>query len=262
MRQIAMMICVATAVAAGLSGRNEVVATAVAAGLSARNEHVAEEASHTYTHELGALPAGNDLCAPLNLTLADAEAKCSSLTACVGITFKSPTATPTGVVKAYFKDGTTKTTGDPQWQTYLRDYSPRTYMGLLSSTLGSHMVLQRAPQQAVVWGFTAPNATVTTTMSPSACAGETACARLSFEAVAGADGTWRQRLPPTPASTTPYTLTFASSNSSAERATLVDVLFGDVYICGGQSSAPSEIQTPNLRSTRACCLPSPRGSGD
>ena len=189
--------------------------------------------AHTYTHEPGALPAGNDVIAPLNLTLAEAEAKCSALTDCVGVTFKAPTATPAGVVTAYFK-GTDKTTGDSAWQTYLRDYSPKTYMGLLSATLGNHMVLQRAPQQAVVWGFTAPNATVTTTMAPSACAAEAACARATFEAVAGADGTWRQLLPPTPALTTPYTLDFASSNSTAERATLVDVLFGDVYLCGGQ----------------------------
>ena len=48
--------------------------------------------NHTYTHEPGALPAGNDVIAPLNLTLAQAEAKCSSLAACIGITFKAPTA--------------------------------------------------------------------------------------------------------------------------------------------------------------------------
>ena len=35
---------------------------------------------------------------------------------------------------------------------------------LLSSTLGSNMVLQRAPQQAVVWGFAAPGTAVKTTM--------------------------------------------------------------------------------------------------
>ena len=43
----------------------------------------------------------------------------------------------------------------------------------LSATLGDHMVLQQAPKQAVVWGFTAPGATVTTTMQTSAASAAT-----------------------------------------------------------------------------------------
>lgn len=56
----------------------------------------------------------------------------------------------------------------------------------LSLTLGSHMVLQRAPQQAVVWGYTAPCAVVTTTMAAS---GGRDPANATFTTVAGADGT-------------------------------------------------------------------------
>jgi sialate O-acetylesterase len=52
--------------------------------------------------------------------------------------------------------------------------------------------------------------------------------------IAGRDGTWRQRLSPRPASSTPFTLAFESS--AGETAALRDVLFGDVYICGGQSN--------------------------
>ena len=37
----------------------------------------------------------------------------------------------------------------------------------LSATLGSNMVLQRSPQQAMLWGHTAPAATVTIRMSPT-----------------------------------------------------------------------------------------------
>ena len=50
------------------------------------------------------------------------------------------------------------------------------------------------------------------------------------------DGTWRQLLPAMPASRKAYDFTFSSSNSTKERASMSDVLFGDVYICGGQSN--------------------------
>eukprot|EP01051_Picozoa_sp_SAG22_P001641 SAG22_NODE_67_length_22882_cov_25.671553_3_plen_267_part_00 len=106
-------------------------------------------------------------------------------------------------------------------------------LNFLSATLGSHMVLQRAPQQAVVWGHTEPGAKVTTTMSTMASARQEEVAP-SLVATAGADGTWRQLLPATKASKTAYTLTFASSSSAAEKATMTDVLFGDVFLCGGQ----------------------------
>ena len=51
----------------------------------------------------------------------------------------------------------------------------------------------------------------------------------------GADGTWRQKLPPTAASKTAYSFTFASDSAAKERAAMVDVLFGDVYLCGGRA---------------------------
>ena len=43
------------------------------------------------------------------------------------------------------------------WQMDGRSQDDET-MHFLSATLGSHMVLQRAPQNAVVWGFTSPGA--------------------------------------------------------------------------------------------------------
>lgn len=97
--------------------------------------------------------------------------------------------------------------------------------GLLSNTLGSNMVLQRAPQQAIVWGFAAAGTKVSTTMT-----GHSA----SFTATASADGVWRQKLPATPASPTPYSLSFKAS--TGETALMENVLFGDVYLCGGQSN--------------------------
>lgn len=94
----------------------------------------------------------------------------------------------------------------------------------VSRTLGDHMVLQAAPQSAVVWGATVSGAVVTTTFDGH-----------SYEATANLNGTWRQRLPPTGASTKPYTLSMVST-VPGENATLSDVVFGEVFVCGGQSN--------------------------
>ena len=83
----------------------------------------------------------------------------------------------------------------------------------LSRTLGDHMVLQAAPQKATVWGATTPGAVVTTTFDG-----------VNWTATADQNGTWRQQLPPTPASSLQsHLLLFASS--SGETAKLQDVLF-------------------------------------
>ena len=52
--------------------------------------------------------------------------------------------------------------------------------------------------------------------------------------VAGGDGIWRQSLPAVPASPTPHKLAFKAS--TGETAAIENVLFGDVYLCGGQSN--------------------------
>ena len=117
----------------------------------------------------------------------------------------------------------------------------------LSATLQHHMVLQRAPASAMVWGFAAAGTTVTTTF-----AGKTITSK------AGSDTVWRAKLPPTPASATPTTLSFKASNG--ETATLDDVLFGDVYMCGGQSNMQFSVGAMRTRpatrqrptSTRTC----------
>ena len=94
----------------------------------------------------------------------------------------------------------------------------------LSSTLGSNMVLQRAPKQAVVWGFVAAGTVVTTTMDGT----------HTMTTMADASGTWKQSLPATAASSTPHAFTFHAA--TGETASMDNVLFGDVYLCGGQSN--------------------------
>ena len=104
-------------------------------------------------------------------------------------------------------------------------------LSFLSATLGSHMVLQRAPQEAVIWGFTAPGATVTTTMSSDAC-GRTAavgtsplsrCTAQVLTTTADPKGTWRQKLPATPASKTAFTFNISSDSAMKEQVSITDV---------------------------------------
>jgi hypothetical protein len=97
----------------------------------------------------------------------------------------------------------------------------------LSNTLGDGMVLQRAPQQAVVNGISnTTHAHITITMT--APAGSGAAAVKTFTTTAdGKTGVWRQRLPATPATLVGTNFTFSSS--AGESAALTGVVFGDVF---------------------------------
>jgi hypothetical protein len=101
---------------------------------------------------------------------------------------------------------------------------------LLSTVFGSHMVLQREPQQALVWGNTTAGATVTTLFNG-----------LTLRAVADVNGTWRQKLPPMPASKRAFTLN-VSTTASTETKHVHDLLFGDVFVCTGQSNMQYSMQ--------------------
>ena len=94
----------------------------------------------------------------------------------------------------------------------------------VSNTLGASAVLQR-DVPATVWGFGTPGAGVAATLD-GAPAGR---------ASVGADGVWRLALPPQPASAAPRALALAQDDGAT--AALDDLLFGDVYVCGGQSNA-------------------------
>jgi hypothetical protein len=91
----------------------------------------------------------------------------------------------------------------------------------LSRTLGSNMVLQRAPQQAVIWGAVKAGTAVTTTFGGQ-----------SFHTISDSSGVWRQKLPATEATATPHIIT--AKAASGETATMSNVIFGDVYLCGGR----------------------------
>ncbi|XP_008279893.1 sialate O-acetylesterase [Stegastes partitus] len=92
-----------------------------------------------------------------------------------------------------------------------------------ASYYGDHMVLQKSPDRAVLWGFGPEEAQVTVFLSGPVT-------QKTLVTVTG--GTWRITLDPVDAGG-PYNVTATSQSSTAS---LTDVLFGDVWLCGGQSN--------------------------
>ncbi|ESO83283.1 hypothetical protein LOTGIDRAFT_133687, partial [Lottia gigantea] len=93
-----------------------------------------------------------------------------------------------------------------------------------AKSYGDHMVLQRGPQRAVIWGFADKN-------------GETITAQIVGHGGPvtnkTANGQWKLKLP---AMTAEGPFTIEVSSHSEGKLTLHDVLFGDVWICSGQSN--------------------------
>jgi len=113
----------------------------------------------------------------------------------------------------------------------------------LSKCFGDNMVLQRGVP-VTLWGFAPPGTSVVTTFAGS-----------KFTSTAGAaDGVWRQALPAQPANAAGQAIAFRVE-ATGESAAISNVVFGDVYVCGGQSNmvfavpavanATAEIQRAN-----------------
>ena len=95
-----------------------------------------------------------------------------------------------------------------------------------------HMVLQRAPSTASVWGFAPAGASVSLKAGAAAAS-----------ATASAAGVWRASLPAQPASSTPVALT---ATSGGKTISVKDVLFGDVRL------PPCCLCRPGLPPCRPC----------
>ena len=100
--------------------------------------------------------------------------------------------------------------------------SPPSTALTLPQSISSHMVLQRGPQQAQLWGTATPSSTVSVQLDSDP-------PRL---AIADADGAWKLSLPAHPASIN-HSLSITGDGSTRQ---LSNVAFGDVYLCGGQSN--------------------------
>ncbi|XP_076846235.1 sialate O-acetylesterase isoform X2 [Brachyhypopomus gauderio] len=96
-----------------------------------------------------------------------------------------------------------------------------------ASYYGDHMVLQRAPERAVVWGYATVGAKVELSLS-----GPKYNLVNSIHVISGV---WTVSLEPVPAGG-PYNLTAVQRGSTISEIVLTDILFGDVWLCGGQSN--------------------------
>jgi sialate O-acetylesterase len=96
-----------------------------------------------------------------------------------------------------------------------------------------HMVLQRAPQRAVVWGFGDPSTLTTLTMNDNIY---TTVSR-SESVNAQNESIWSVTLDPV-SDEGPFDIHVSQplANGTLVTITLHDILFGDVWICAGQSN--------------------------
>lgn len=103
-----------------------------------------------------------------------------------------------------------------------------------SKALGSHMVLQQAPAAANVWGTARGAETVTIKLSSYGRRSEPRdVLKASVTVTVGADCMFGAKLPPQAGGPQPHRIT-AIADTGGPAATMDDVLFGEVHICGGQ----------------------------
>ena len=114
-------------------------------------------------------------------------------------------------------------TSSPRW------VWPRAGELAFAKAYGDHMVLAAAPSKSSVWGYGEPGTQVTVSALAVADGREVAAA----EAMVAEDGTWKVLLAPVTTSSMAHTIT-ASSTGASQSAILRDVLFGSVWVCGGQ----------------------------
>ncbi|XP_025099725.1 sialate O-acetylesterase-like [Pomacea canaliculata] len=121
----------------------------------------------------------------------------------------------------------------------------------LASVFSSHMVLQRAPQRAVIWG--------TATVEGDKVTAQVIATGVNIAPVVTtvSHGVWKLKLQPV-SSPGPFTINISSSEG---HVTLTDVLFGDVWLCSGQSNmyfVMSQVMNATIEIQRALGFPNIR----
>ena len=115
---------------------------------------------------------------------------------------------------------------------------------LFSAAFSDHVVLQRAPQRAAVFGTATPGAAVTVSLAgPQPFTSPPVTVTSSPDATL--DGTWKVLLPARPAGFGYSVVATCAgcANASSAPATLLDVGFGLVYLCSGQSNMECPVLT-------------------
>jgi sialate O-acetylesterase len=110
-------------------------------------------------------------------------------------------------------------------------HAPDATCNELSTSIGSHMVLQRAPEQAVIYGSVCGKLTGAKSISVSIDGGTPTTSPITSQS-------WQVKLPPQTGGLTPHTLKIAGGSLNV---TLDDVLFGDMILCSGQSNSKQNL---------------------
>lgn len=124
----------------------------------------------------------------------------------------------------------------------------------VSSMFSDHMVLQRAPAAANIWGSGVADSTV---LAAARCSSTGASFNASGRV--SAEGVWYATLPPLPAGS--YSLTLTASPSGEEFAQLNDVLAGETFLCAGQSNMEFTVAGA-YNATNECASAAFEGLGD
>ncbi|KAK2176658.1 hypothetical protein NP493_649g01057 [Ridgeia piscesae] len=114
-------------------------------------------------------------------------------------------------------------------------FTAREYHELqFASYYSDHMVLQRAPSRAVLWGYSSiTDDNITITLQLKADSVNTVY-KTSVHATDG-NPVWRVVLDPV-SDPGPFVITVTIDNQPGSTLQLTDVLFGDVWMCAGQSN--------------------------
>lgn len=100
----------------------------------------------------------------------------------------------------------------------------------VAKSFSEHAVLQAAPATARVWGWTVPGGVVQAFLNCSAMRVTT-----TFNVTADEDGLWIAQFPPVPASAHACVVAFTDVASTTS-VWYLDIIFGTVLLCGGQSN--------------------------
>ena len=148
------------------------------------------------------------------------------------------------------------TAPSPPAQTYLRDYTPPppppTPGGgklFLPKLFASNMVLQRAPARAHIWGWVRLRCRAAALTADCRLADCCSCRQAapneavkisiggqSASATAAANGSWSVLLAPRPATPSGAPALELKVSAPSGSFSLSNVVFGDLFLCGGQSN--------------------------
>eukprot|EP00743_Colponemidia_sp_Colp-15_P004596 GILK01004955.1.p1 GENE.GILK01004955.1~~GILK01004955.1.p1 ORF type:complete len:513 (+),score=55.28 GILK01004955.1:35-1573(+) len=104
----------------------------------------------------------------------------------------------------------------------------------LPSAIGDNMVLQRSPLSSRVWGWAAPGSKVLLSIRGDL-----------YEQVVSNNGQWNIKLAPYPSSG-PFNMTIYGD---MEKVVVQNIMFGDVFLCSGQSNMEMTVLSANDSAT-------------